>query len=289
MFGDVGHGIIMSLFGAWLVICEESLTEKAKKMNNEIFDIFFAGRYIILMMGLFSIYTGTIYNDVFSKSLNVFGSSWIVNYNSSTIMENPMLILNPTYDTKDSSYPYGVDPIWQVADNKIIFLNSFKMKLSIIFGVAHMLFGVCLSVVNMIQFRNKISIVLEFLPQILFLTLLFGYMVFLMIFKWFLFNAHPDTPQIYSPGCAPSILTMFINMMLFKDQKALDGCNEYFFDGQKTVQFVLIMLALICIPWMLLGKPLYIIFTKKSNHEVSQRIKSHHDCPDFHYNSFFEL
>lgn len=174
MFGDLGHGIIMTLVGAALIYMEKKLG--SKKIDNEVLGIFYAGRYIILLMGLFSMYTGSIYNDLFSKSVNIFGSAWKVQYNASTIMENPSLQLDPKYDTGHDPYVFGVDPMWQLASNKIIFLNSFKMKLSIIFGVIHMIFGVCISVVNMVHFRHKISILLEFVPQILFLCLLFGYM-----------------------------------------------------------------------------------------------------------------
>lgn len=142
------------------------------------------------------------------------------------------------------------------------------MKLSIIFGVIHMIFGVCMSVVNMIHFRHKISILLEFLPQIIFLCLLFAYMVFMMFFKWIFYSSFTDDIR-YSPGCAPSILNMFINMMLFKDEPTDPNCGELMFDGQKNIQTVFILLALICIPWMLLGKPLYIMCTKNSAHQVS--------------------
>lgn len=138
----------MTIFGAWMVIWEKKLL--AKKVDNEIWTIFFGGRYIILLMGLFSMYIGLIYNDIFSKSLNIFGSSWIIDYNVSRIMSNKHLELDPATEKGYAQVPYpvGMDPAWALATNKIIFLNSYKMKLSIIFGVVHMIFGVCVSVIN---------------------------------------------------------------------------------------------------------------------------------------------
>ncbi|CAH1738660.1 V-type proton ATPase 116 kDa subunit a 1 isoform X2 [Aphis gossypii] len=260
MFGDAGHGIILTLFSAYMVIYEQQLSKT--KSSNEIWNIFFGGRYIILLMGFFSIYTGIIYNDVFSKSINLFGSSWSNNESPSSILGNKSITLDPaTKDYSQEPYPLGLDPVWQVAVNKIIFLNSYKMKLSIIFGVVHMMFGVVLSVVNHVHFNKKINILLQFIPQMLFLVLLFLYMVSLMFMKWVWYG--PKNPLKTSPRCAPSVLIMFINMMLFKHTKPFDGCDEYMFEGQDRLQKIFVTIAMLCIPVMLFGKPLYIILYER--------------------------
>ena len=61
----------------------------------QVFSIIFGGRYIILLMGLFSLYTGLIYNDIFAKSFNIFGSAWRVRYDNETIMENEHIMMDP--------------------------------------------------------------------------------------------------------------------------------------------------------------------------------------------------
>ena len=109
-----------------------------------------SSRYIITLMGLFSMYTGLIYNDVFSKAFNLFGSSWHVPLDDETLRGNKEIMLDPKEPNQyeGTPYPIGVDPIWQLSTNKINFLNSYKMKISIIFGIIHMMFGIILSLWN---------------------------------------------------------------------------------------------------------------------------------------------
>ncbi|XP_073654475.1 V-type proton ATPase 116 kDa subunit a 1 isoform X8 [Tursiops truncatus] len=252
MFGDFGHGILMTLFAVWMVLRESRIL--SQKNENEMFSTVFSGRYIILLMGVFSIYTGLIYNDCFSKSLNIFGSSWSVrpmftlyNWTEETVRGNPVLQLNPAvHGVFGGPYPFGIDPIWNIATNKLTFLNSFKMKMSVILGIIHMMFGVSLSLFNHTYFKKPLNIYFGFIPEIIFMTSLFGYLVILIFYKWTAYDAHTSEK-------APSLLIHFINMFLFSYG---DSGNSMLYSGQKGIQCFLVVLALLCVPWMLLFKPL---------------------------------
>ncbi|KAE8747559.1 V-ATPase V0 Subunit A Variant 2 [Frankliniella occidentalis] len=263
MFGDLGHGLIMFLFALYMVLKEKPL--QAKKTDNEIWNIFFGGRYCLLLMGVFSMYTGIIYNDVFSISLNIFGSHWRNDYGKQLLMTHKDLTIDPKDSYLSTPYPVGLDPIWQIASNKIVFLNAFKMKVSIILGVAQMLFGVVLSLWNYRYFNKKLDIYLIFIPQVIFLCFLFLYMVILMFIKWVTYEANAMDDAL-KPTCAPSILITFINMVLFKPADKVAGCDPYMYGGQAGLQKLLVVVALLCVPWMLLAKPLYIMRNQKKAH-----------------------
>ncbi|KAF1855229.1 hypothetical protein Lal_00011136 [Lupinus albus] len=72
MFGDFGHAIIMLSAALAMIYWEKSL----KKVSFELFAMIFYGRYIALVMAVFSVFTGLIYNDVFSMSMTLFESAW---------------------------------------------------------------------------------------------------------------------------------------------------------------------------------------------------------------------
>ncbi|CAE1280311.1 ATPeV0A [Acanthosepion pharaonis] len=253
MFGDAGHGFLMALFALWMILREKVLS--TKKGDNEIWNTFFGGRYIILLMGVFSIYTGLVYNDVFSKSLNIFGSSWHSNF---TGRKGLSIVLNPA-DTYDKSpYPFGIDPIWQLSQNKITFTNSLKMKMSVILGVCQMMFGVGLSLSNHRYFQKPLNIICEFIPQMIFLSAMFGYLVILIFVKW----THYDST---TAGVAPSLLIGLINMFLFKYPE-LPKYEAPFYAGQAGFQGFLVVVLFLCVPWMLLVKP----YMQKKQYQAQQ-------------------
>uniref|UniRef100_A0A672RPZ3 V-type proton ATPase subunit a n=1 Tax=Sinocyclocheilus grahami TaxID=75366 RepID=A0A672RPZ3_SINGR len=269
MFGDCGHGLVMTLFAVWVTSQAESL----RKWKNEVLnDVVIGGRYIILLMGMFSIYTGLIYNDCFSKSFNIFGSSWSVRpmfhphgpWQNETLHEYHHLQLNPFVPGVYSGDPYvfGIDPVWNIASNKLSFLNSFKMKMSVILGVSHMLFGVALSLVNFVHFRKFQDIFLQFVPQLIFMLSLFGYLIFLILYKWCI---------TLRSEMAPSILLLFINMMLFDYQSE----HVLLYRGQKGVQIFLVLTAVLMVPVLLLVKPFLIYRTRmKTRHQVGEQSRA---------------
>jgi V-type H+-transporting ATPase subunit a len=143
-------------------------------------------RYIILLMGLFAMYTGLMYNDVVSLSFKFWKSGWDFKRVDSVAVGVP----------NGHVYPFGIDPAWHAADNGLVFTNSLKMKMSVILGVIHvrwhgvlcawipsasrltelkqMSFAICLQVPNHLHFKHNYAVWAEFLPQFLFMESIFG-------------------------------------------------------------------------------------------------------------------
>ncbi|XP_022947756.1 V-type proton ATPase subunit a1-like isoform X3 [Cucurbita moschata] len=269
MFGDWGHGICL-LLGALFLIARES------KLNNQklgsFMEMLFGGRYVLLLMSLFSIYCGLIYNEFFSVPYHIFGASaYKCRDNSCSDAYTVGLV------KYRDAYPFGVDPSWRGSRSELPFLNSLKMKLSILLGIAQMNLGIILSYFNArfigssIDIRSLLSpsvhhvcpsfkmnfcrtlkrnylkkklsvcyiIRYQFVPQVIFLNSLFGYLSLLIVIKW-------------CTGSQADLYHVMIYMFLspFDDL----GENELFW-GQRPLQVILLILAIVAVPWMLFPKP----------------------------------
>ncbi len=94
-------------------------------------------------MSIFSIYTGLIYNECFSVPMAVFGRDhWACPGKPDAVDRVAMHFqpdlcpeaFNKGLVNEASPYPFGVDPTWHGSRTELQFLNSLKMKMSIILG-----------------------------------------------------------------------------------------------------------------------------------------------------------
>ncbi|KAJ5962318.1 hypothetical protein N7501_007259 [Penicillium viridicatum] len=142
MFGDFGHGALVTMVSAAMIFWEQKLQ---RTKLDELSYMAFYGRYIMLMMGLFSMYTGLIYNDIFSRPLTIFSSQW--------------------------QWPEDIEA------GKII-------EASLKDGHRYpMTYALCLQYVNGRQFKSKVDIWGNFFPAMLFYQSIFGYLVITVIYK----------------------------------------------------------------------------------------------------------
>ncbi|KAH1109480.1 hypothetical protein GYH30_008742 [Glycine max] len=154
-----------------------------------------------------------------------------------------------------STYPFGVDPKCHGTGSELPFLNSLKMKMSILLGVSQMNLGIITSYFNSKYFKNNINIWYQFVPQIIFLNSLFGYLSLLIIIKW-------------STGSQADLY----HLMIYTFLSPTDDLGEnQLFVGQKLLQLVLLLLAVVAVPWMLLPKP----FLLKKQHQERHQGQSY--------------
>jgi V-type H+-transporting ATPase subunit a len=145
-----------------------------------------------------------MYNDFLSVPLGIFGTCY---------KNPPMSNTTSHHDAPraqkipDCVYPFGLDPKWYVSTNELAFMNSMKMKLSVILGVVQMSFGIILKGVNAYYFKAPIDFVFEFIPQIIFMLIMFGYMIAMIFIKW-------ATDWSADKSKAPSIISQLMGIVL---------------------------------------------------------------------------
>jgi len=158
--------------------------------------------------------------------------------------------------------------------------------MSIIIGVTQMSVGIFLHLLNALYFKQWYDVAFEFIPRILFLLSIFGYLCFMIFYKWCtdyigqdIYNveylkfhnissiaAKNVTGLMKGTAGAPVLLNELIFMVL---PAPADQMNNLY-PGQANVQTALVVIALICIPVMMFAKPYFLWRDnkKKTKHTI---------------------
>lgn len=312
MYGDIGHGTCVLLGGIYLLITYPGYRKaSASADGDEMLLGVYASRYMLIAMGACAIYVGLVYNDCFSLALAIFDSGYrwpgAEDGLTGSVSDGAKANSTASYGSSTAVYPFGVDPVWHISSNELLFFNSMKMKTAVIFGVLQMTGGIFLKGLNAMYFGDRIVFCLEFVPMIIFDCCLFVYMVILIFTKWAIdwewrqlqgscidgttsdgrpcSTSDPLKDKCTlnyggdSGGCAPpNLINQLINIAL--NPGVVD---EPMYDGQGSTQSALLAVAFLAVPVLLVGKPAYIYFqhrdaqTPDSSHYLDTQIEMDHE------------
>lgn len=120
--------------------------------------------------------------------------------------------------------------------------------------------------VNSRYFGNYLDLIFEWLPQQIFFFSTFGYMCLLIIYKW---TIHWGIER--DIASAPSIIGQMIALPL--KLGSTEGKSLWDQQSQESLQYTLLMISLVCVPMMLIPKPLIIWL------RTSSKYRPKHEAP----------
>ena len=249
MFGDIGHGLFLLILSIYLIINNNKLSSNNDK---SIFHLLSSARYFLLLMACFALFCGLLYNDFLSVPI-YFKSCY------------PKIGDSGEYLKKDKNcnYSFGLDPVWTISTNELMFVNSLKMKFSVIFGVFQMTLGIILNGLNFIYEKNYLEYLCVFIPQLIFMLILFGYMDFLIFIKW---SIDYEGKENQAPDIKSYLMNIFLKFGELP-QKPEEN-KEWILLGSRgfteKVHLSIFILSIICLLVMLIPR---IFFSYLKAHE----------------------
>ena len=253
MFGDIGHSIFLLIFAIYLMYNNKKLSSNKKS----VFYTLAKTRYFLLLMSIFSLFCGILYNDFLSVPL-YFKSCYSKTGEAGQYLEKE----------NNCTYEFGLDPAWTISTNELMFVNSFKMKFSVIFGVFQMTLGIVLKGLNAIFERDLVEYLCVCVPQFVFMMVLFGYMDFLIFLKW---SINYKGKENRAPDIKSYLMNIFLDHGNLPEKPEpekdwiLIGVREF----NEKIHFGILIIAILSLIIMFIPK----IFLNYSKEKEKQRIK----------------
>ena len=113
MYGDMGHGGIYLILAILLVMFDDKI-RRIPDIGKTVSSL----RYILLLMGIFAVFNGFIYNEFFAMPQDLFGSCYERDPRvlAGTVNPNGTLTGFSSYGFPRTSdkcvYSFGMDPRW---------------------------------------------------------------------------------------------------------------------------------------------------------------------------------